>query len=119
MLKALEEEGHIDLESLSERMKKDIPNISLNTIYLNLEQLSKEELITKVSLNNQKSVYEIKKRPHIHLVCNICGAIEDGEEEGEIIDALKNRGGYRSFEPKFVSVNIYGVCAKCAQKKLI
>jgi Fur family transcriptional regulator, peroxide stress response regulator len=113
MLKTIEEDGHIDIDALREKMQAVSPNISLNTIYLNLEQLSNEEVISKVSLNNQKSVYEITKHAHAHLVCKICGAIEDENIESSLLTAMKDGAKKTAFEPSFVAVNIYGICSRC------
>jgi len=113
MLKSIEEDGHIDIDTLRWKMQAITPNISLNTIYLNLEQLSNEELISKVSLNNQKSVYEIKKHAHAHLVCKMCGSIEDEELGGSFLETINEDAKKMEFEPSFVAVNIYGTCNKC------
>lgn len=113
MLKAIEEAGHIDIDMLREKMQQISPNISLNTIYLNLDQLSNEEVISKVSLNGQKSVYEVTKHPHAHLVCKVCGAVEDEDVKRDVLAAMKEGAQQRSFIPSFVAVNIYGVCKNC------
>ncbi len=113
MLKTIEEDGHIDIDALKEKMQAVSPNISLNTIYLNLEQLSNEEVISKVSLNNQKSVYEITKHTHAHLVCKICGSIEDEPVDLNLLTAMKEGAIASSFKPSFVAVNIYGICSRC------
>lgn len=119
ILKVIEKAGHIDMDSLKDEIRSVSPNISLNTIYLNLEQLTNEELISKVALNNQKSVYEIKKETHAHLVCKVCGTVEDKQIEEDILTAMKEGATHSSFSPSFVAVNIYGVCKNCleSQKK--
>lgn len=114
MLKAIEEAGHIDIDALREKMQERAPSISLNTIYLNLEQLSSEELISKVALNNQKSVYEITKHTHTHLICKVCGGVEDMGINPKQLTAMKEGAEKMEFKPFFVAVNIYGVCAKCS-----
>ena len=38
LLKSIEDEGHIDIDTLYQKMTQLVPSISLNTIYLNLEQ---------------------------------------------------------------------------------
>ncbi len=117
MLKTIEEHGHIDLDNLRDKMKEVSPNISLNTIYLNLEQLSNEGVISKVALNNQKNVYEITKYTHAHLVCKVCGCVEDENIESGVLAAMKESAKCSSFEPSFVAVNIYGICKRCANAR--
>lgn len=113
MLKTIEEAGHIDMDTLHKKMSELTPSISLNTIYLNLEQLTKEGLIAKVSLSSQKNVYETVKEQHIHLVCTACGNIMDKEIENNTIAKMKEGAISSGLAPSFVTVNIYGVCKKC------
>ncbi len=113
MLKSIEEMGHIDIDALKDKMQSSLPNISLNTIYLNLEQLANEEVIAKVALNNQKSVYEVKKHTHAHLVCKVCGHIEDKDIDNKLLATMKEGAQQKEFMPSFVAVNIYGVCKMC------
>lgn len=114
MLKTIEEAGHADIDILRLKMSKISPSISLNTIYLNLEQLAKEGVISKVSLNEQKNVYEITKATHAHLVCRICGQVDDKDIDAKLLSAMKDSAKGITFEPSFVAVNIYGICTKCA-----
>ncbi len=116
ILKSIEEAGHIDIESLYKNMLIANPSISLNTIYLNIEQLSKEGLISKVALNSQKNVYEITKQEHIHLVCRVCGDICDEEFTDKAMTAIVEGLKGTNFEAAFFAVNVYGVCKKCKTK---
>lgn len=113
MLKSIEEAGHADIDAIREKVRLLSPNISLNTIYLNLQQLSNEGIISKVSLNGQKSVYEVTKQPHAHLVCRVCGAVEDKEIDRGLLTAIKEGAVQKAFLPSFIAVNIYGVCKNC------
>lgn len=116
ILKSIEEVGHIDIESLYKMLSVNNPSISLNTVYLNLEQLSKEGLISKVALNSQKSVYEITKKEHIHLVCKACGDVCDEEFKDETFRVISEGLKGTDFEASFVALNVYGVCKKCKSK---
>lgn len=113
LLKSIEEAGHIDIDGLYQKMAELVPSISLNTIYLNLEQLAKEGLISKVALNSQKNVYETVKHQHAHLVCTECGDIIDTDMDGGYIENIKAGAEKNGLLPSFVAVNIYGVCKKC------
>ncbi len=118
ILKTIEEHGHIDLDGLRDKVREAYPNISLNTIYLNLEQLSKEGVISKVALNNQKSVYEITKHEHAHLVCKVCGLVEDLNVQNDLFSGINKSAKEFSFKPSFVAVSIYGVCKQCASNQI-
>jgi len=69
--------GHINIDKLYEEMRLKFSSISLATIYKNINAMSENHLLFEVKLPNEKSVYEIIKDEHAHLVCNSCGKIED------------------------------------------
>ena len=113
LLKSIEDEGHIDIDTLYQKMTQLVPSISLNTIYLNLEQLTKEGLISKVALNSQKNVYETVKHQHAHLVCTECGDVIDTDMDVGYLENMKVGAEKNGLLPSFVAVNIYGICKKC------
>ena len=115
LLKSIEDAGHIDIDTLYQTMAQLVPSISLNTIYLNLEQLTKEGLISKVALNSQKNVYETVKHQHAHLVCTECGDVIDTDMDGGYLENIKAGAEKNGLLPSFVAVNIYGICKKCRQ----
>lgn len=117
ILKSIEEAGHIDIEALYKTLSVNNPSISLNTVYLNIEQLSKEGLISKVALNSQKNVYEITKQEHIHLVCKVCGDICDEQLNNETFKVISEGLKGTDFEASFVALNVYGVCKTCKTKQ--
>lgn len=73
----LEKMGHASLEEVYEATKPLYPTLSLTTIYRNLHEMMEKGLIEEVRLPKQKQRYEIAKHPHIHLVCESCGSVED------------------------------------------
>ena len=115
LLKSIEDAGHIDIDTLYQTMAQLVPSISLNTIYLNLEQLTKEGLISKVALNSQKNVYETVKHQHAHLVCTECGDVIDTDMDVGYLENIKVGAEKNGLLPSFVAVNIYGICKKCRQ----
>lgn len=115
LLKSIEDAGHIDIDTLYQTMAQLVPSISLNTIYLNLEQLTKEGLISKVALNSQKNVYETVKHQHAHLVCTECGDVIDTDMDVGYLENMKVGAEKNGLLPSFVAVNIYGICKKCRQ----
>lgn len=116
LLKSIEDAGHIDIDTLYQTMAQLVPSISLNTIYLNLEQLTKEGLISKVALNSQKNVYETVKHQHAHLVCTECGDVIDTDMDVGYLENMKVGAEKNGLLPSFVAVNIYGICKKCRKQ---
>ncbi|MFA6197047.1 MAG: Fur family transcriptional regulator [Sulfurimonas sp.] len=71
--------GHMNTESLYFMMLEKFSSISLATIYKNINLMIEKSFIQEVKLPHAKSVYELTKTSHSHLLCKKCGAIEDVE----------------------------------------
>jgi len=107
----LEEYGHLNVDELYSEMLNEFPNVSLATIYKNINQMIDSGIIQEVKLPQTKSVYEIIKEPHLHMVCNVCLKVEDivvGTDK--IIDEAQKVSGYK-IEDSFITLR--GVCPNC------
>ncbi|MCK5293865.1 MAG: transcriptional repressor [Arcobacteraceae bacterium] len=78
--------GHINIDKLYESIKNKFESISLATIYKNIHTMSENLLLLEVKLPNEKSVYEIVKGKHSHLLCNSCHSIIDIEVDTNMIE---------------------------------
>lgn len=77
VLRILNQHTHPTIDELYAQIKDDYPSISLATVYKNLSALINENLVIEVNAPNQKTKYDIYEEPHIHVVCSICGHVED------------------------------------------
>ena len=77
LVEILSSYGHINIDSLYRMMVDKFTSISLATIYKNINIMIKNSLIQEVKLPNEKSVYEIVKERHSHLMCRECLDVED------------------------------------------
>jgi len=74
---ALFQNGHISIEKLYGIMLKKFSSISLATIYKNINLMLEASFIQEVKVPNSKSVYELTKDTHSHIICDTCGHITD------------------------------------------
>ena len=105
-------------EEIHNKVVEKFPNVSLDTIYRNLNVLEGLEIISRLSFRDGKSRYELNpggSHQH-HLVCLGCGA-------AEAIDycplkALNEKGivQEKSFEIREHSFEIFGYCALCRER---
>lgn len=99
-------------------VKKVMPQISLGTVYRNLEQLSNNGKIKRLAFGNGKRRYDGNVEPHHHLCCQACGRVDDLPPEAGIEEvlgaALDEVCGYRVTG---VSVEVYGRCPACREKE--
>jgi Fur family peroxide stress response transcriptional regulator len=94
------------------KARRQIKNVSLGTIYRNLNLMTKESLIKKFDFGFGLSRFDGCMDPHSHLICDNCGAIIDlpAEHEPEKIAQLENKTGFsiHSYE-----IELHGICPKC------
>ncbi len=103
--------GHMSIEVLYELMLKKFNSISLATIYKNINLMMENSFIQEVKIPNAKSVYELTKTAHSHLVCDSCGEVEDVTIDLDaIIDEAKQISSFKIDKANLV---LSGVCKNC------
>ncbi len=101
--------GHSSIDEIYKELIKDYPSISLNTIYLNVDLLTKNSILTQISIDKSRDKYEITKKEHIHLICEKCHSVIDKEIPSQLLNSLN----FDTFFEKKRVINIYGICQKC------
>jgi len=103
--------GHVSTESLYEMMVKKFNSISLATIYKNINLMLENSFIQEVKIPHAKSVYELSKEIHSHLVCDKCTEVEDIFIN---LDSVIAEASQRtSFEIQATSLVLNGICKNC------
>ena len=114
ILQHVDQFGHVDIDTLYEAILKKYPTISKATLYRNINDLLSFHIIEEVKLPNHKQQYEIKKVPHVHLLCTACGSVEDiFVPIQKFLETIEEESGF-TINSSFVVMN--GVCSSC--KKL-
>ena len=115
ILDAIDKHGHMSVEDIYEEIIKVHPSISLATIYKNIVLMVEKAVLTEVPIAGKKAKYELAKMDHIHLVCTVCGEVNDKpciEKTDKVFHALTDSEG---FMLKKRQINLYGVCASCRE----
>mgnify|MGYP002513525704 CR=1 FL=1 len=68
---------HPTADAVYMNVRQQYPNISLGTVYRNLNQLANEGQIRRLTVPGQPDRYDRNPVPHGHLVCRQCGKLED------------------------------------------
>ncbi len=103
--------GHMSTESLYSIMLAKFSSISLATIYKNINLMLENSLIYEVKLPHAKSVYELTKSSHSHLLCKKCGNIEDVAIDLEaLVDKISKITEFQIDKTDFV---LSGNCKNC------
>jgi Fur family transcriptional regulator, peroxide stress response regulator len=109
-------EGHPSPEAVYDVVRESIPSISLATVYKNIRTFIEHGLLAEVSLHHGSARLETNPEPHHHFVCTSCRNIIDVPEQSIEPVKLKNAapGG---FEIHRYSVELQGLCHRCARKR--
>ena len=116
ILELLGETGiHPTADWLYHKLKKEFPSLSLGTVYRNLNILGEQKLIQKLPFGSTHDHYEIIKNPHCHLVCEVCGCVEDFDmpQYTEINKQVQKMSGFNIFRYR---IDFLGTCEKCQHK---
>lgn len=104
--------GHINIDNLYEEVKLKFNSISLATIYKNINAMTNNLLLAEVKLPNDKSVYEVIKDTHSHLLCSKCNNIIDINVNTNSIE--KNISLKYDFTINQSDLVISGTCKECS-----
>jgi len=111
ILEQINKFGHIDIDTLYMYVKKQFPNISLATLYKNINAMLEKTILKEVKIAGIKTKYELTKAQHIHTICNKCGAVEDlFIDTNTISEQIKSETNFIADE---CDMNFFGVCKNC------
>ena len=78
VLRALQStKSHPDANWIYEKVRKEIPHVSLGTIYRPLGILKEAGLLREIAYGSSLSHYAANTENHPHIVCTNCGRIDD------------------------------------------
>ncbi len=103
---------HPTAEWVYERVRRQIPNISLGTVYRNLKLLKQEGAILELGSAGTQSRFDGKAENHYHFRCRQCRRIFDVAEpvDREIDERLAQKTGFEVFEHR---LEFQGLCKDC------
>jgi len=103
--------GHMNIDELYKKLLEKFPSISLATIYKNVNAMVEKVFLNEVKIPEAKSVYELAKEEHSHLVCSSCGKIEDITIDTSVLQSsIKEES---TFQIQNVDVVFSGLCKSC------
>lgn len=106
---------HPSAEMIYEELKSKIPNLSLGTVYRNLNLLEQMGKVKKITTLNNVERYDAFCEEHVHFICEECGRIIDLPLLTNEIKQLYSKD--KENEVTSVSLILGGTCASCKNKK--
>ncbi len=104
--------SHVTADWVYEQVRKEIPNISLGTVYRNLKSLKQEGKILELDLAGTVSRFEANAQNHYHFRCEQCGRIFDVDEpvNGEFDERVTRKTGFKVSNHR---LEFRGLCKDC------
>jgi Fur family transcriptional regulator, peroxide stress response regulator len=107
---------HPDAETIYRKVRKRIPEISLDTVYRTLHLLEKKGLIARVGFLGDKTRFDANTDRHHHFVCTECGYM--GDVYHEEWNDFRGRGDVQAMGTvNSIYVELRGLCRACQAKR--
>ena len=113
-----ETKSHPSAEMVFSRLKPEIPDLSLGTVYRNLSMFKQQGTIMSLGAVNGVERFDYNTAPHVHFMCSTCDNVLDLPNmevpEQLIQTAAKETGG----QVDACQLSFTGVCKECVEKEL-
>jgi Fur family peroxide stress response transcriptional regulator len=110
----LQRRDHPAADEVFLRAKRDLPGISMATVYNCLDALVKCDLVRLVVLDRGATRYCPNMTEHCHYYCAECGAVFDVPLSASAPLSVSRPKG---FKVDHYELAVHGVCADCAGKR--
>ncbi|MFQ9514660.1 MAG: transcriptional repressor [Eubacterium sp.] len=105
---------HPTADMVYHSIRKELPNISLGTVYRNLRFLVEQGDALSLKLGDGREHFDGHTQPHYHFICNQCGSIEDILMNE--LPLCEEASKYCSGEITGHTTYFYGLCNNCRIK---
>lgn len=107
---------HPTAQTIYEQVKTIIPNISLGTVYRNLNSLYENGLINRVQIPNHKDRFDYNINDHAHVYCLNCNEIFDLSKKllKDIDKIIEDNLEFTILSNNLVFL---GICNECRRKE--
>src|SRR3954447_21066060 len=108
-------EGHVTPEQVHSELAPLLPSLSPATIYGTLDLLDELGFVRRVSTPRGKTVYDPRVEPHHHVICRLCGRIQD-LDAGVDSAAAEHAARAAGFTIDYGQLQLTGLCDQCARR---
>jgi Fe2+ or Zn2+ uptake regulation protein len=108
--------SHPSADWVYDQVKKEIPNISMGTVYRNLKLLAQSGEIQELDIPGSLSRFDGNSSNHYHFRCEKCGRLFDLDEP--IDYAMQARIAQKiGFKVKRHYLEFIGLCSDCGKQE--
>jgi Fe2+ or Zn2+ uptake regulation protein len=113
VLRALGDGGHLSAEAILQRVRSEIPGVSLGTIYRTLDILRDIGLVQMFTHDSDAARFEASLDKHHHLLCSHCRTLVN-VRANELAEIALQLARSERFDEIDFSLTIVGRCPSCA-----
>ena len=112
VLEALLDLEHATPEQICQHVQRSTPTVNITTIYRTLELLESLGVVRHTHLGHGAPTYSMHEHQHVHLVCHLCGRVEEAPREvmDELTATLLARFGF-ALDGSHLALS--GTCRQC------
>lgn len=104
---------HPTAEELYGALRDTMPQLSLGTVYRNLEQLSTAGIIRKLDVSGKKMRFDGDLTPHHHIRCRECGGVRDIPSGATVVLDRQMESMKEEYQCDSYTLEFKGVCPTC------
>lgn len=106
------EMSHPTADQIYDRVRKDMPHISLGTVYRNLQKLAADGKLQILNIDRTQHFDPLLKK-HPHFICESCGKVYDVtlDRSDEAAPVLSPDTGFTVTSHQ---LSLYGTCEMCS-----
>ncbi len=108
-------DSHPTADWIYEEVRNEIPNISLGTVYRNLNVLAEHDKIRVLDYGSNHSRFDGNPKPHYHFRCESCGGVYDLDIDlsADLNKKINEETGFIAHSHR---LEFSGICPNCQQK---
>ena len=105
-------QDHPSAEMIYQALLPNFPNMSLATVYNNLQVLIDEGFVSELKVRNDTTTYfDFMGHQHLNVICEKCGRIADMDIDlPDVGQEASEQTGYQITKSQMV---VYGICPNC------
>jgi len=111
-----EHRRHLSADEIYDLARREVPRLSLSTVYRTLELLKELNLVRELQLAGDYARYETQSQEHQHLVCLRCGKVLEFQCDhcAAVHQKLAREYGFRITGGR---VELFGYCGECTRAR--
>jgi Fur family transcriptional regulator, ferric uptake regulator len=103
---------HLTAADVVEAVRRSEPGFHPSTVYRTLDRLTELGVVDRIQIGAGPAVHHLTHRPHHHLVCEACGAVQEAPDD--LLDAVAARVARdHGFALNPATSALQGLCAAC------